>query len=119
MANKKKNSKKKRSNQNRSNNNANRNKPNNNTVNKNKVNNNSKPAAKNQNAAKTSPSPKSKGNASAVQAEKTGNIFVRFRNWFRKNKAIIWDKFTTGLLIALMCSPIIILGYIFYWFMSK
>ncbi|MBR7117078.1 MAG: hypothetical protein IKC87_05160 [Clostridia bacterium] len=28
----------------------------------------------------------------------------------------IWDKITTGILIALMASPIFILGYIFWWF---
>ena len=32
-------------------------------------------------------------------------------NW--KN---VWDHFTTGLLIALMVSPILILAYIFLWF---
>ena len=31
----------------------------------------------------------------------------------------IWDKVTTGILIALLCSPIAILGYIFYWFLNK
>ena len=29
--------------------------------------------------------------------------------------AAIWDKVTTGLLILLMASPVLILGYIFYW----
>ena len=37
----------------------------------------------------------------------------------RKAKiAAIWDKVTTGLLIALMASPFLILTYIFVWFMS-
>lgn len=31
----------------------------------------------------------------------------------------IWDKVTTGILIALLCSPAVILGYIFYWFLNK
>ena len=31
----------------------------------------------------------------------------------------IFDKVTTGLLIALMATPILILLYIFIWFMSK
>ncbi len=31
----------------------------------------------------------------------------------------IWDKFTTGLLIFLMVSPLLILGYIFLWFVLK
>ena len=30
--------------------------------------------------------------------------------------AAIWDKFTTGLLIFLMASPILVLLYIFLWF---
>lgn len=31
----------------------------------------------------------------------------------------IWDKITTGLLIVLMASPILILAYIFIWFLTK
>ena len=31
----------------------------------------------------------------------------------------IWDKITTGLLIFLMASPILILAYIFIWFLTK
>jgi len=31
----------------------------------------------------------------------------------------IWDKVTTGILIALMASPLLILGYIFMWFLNK
>ncbi len=27
-----------------------------------------------------------------------------------------WDKITTGILIFLMASPLLILGYIFWWF---
>ena len=30
----------------------------------------------------------------------------------------IWDKVTTGLFIALLASPVIILLYIFLWFVS-
>ena len=30
--------------------------------------------------------------------------------------AEVWDKCTTGLLILLMCSPVLILAYIFLWF---
>lgn len=33
--------------------------------------------------------------------------------------AAIWDKFTTGLLIALMASPVLILLYIFLWFVLR
>ena len=31
----------------------------------------------------------------------------------------VYDKFSTGLLIFLMASPFLILGYIFYWFLTK
>ena len=37
----------------------------------------------------------------------------------KKKWAEIWDKFTTGLLIALMCTPVLILAYIFIWFLTK
>ena len=33
--------------------------------------------------------------------------------------AVVWDHFTTGLLIALMASPVFILLYIFLWFVLK
>jgi hypothetical protein len=36
----------------------------------------------------------------------------------RKRHAVI-DKITTGILIFLMASPILILGYIFAWFLTK
>lgn len=36
----------------------------------------------------------------------------------KKKRAAIWDKFTTGLLIFLMASPILILVYIFVWFIT-
>ena len=32
--------------------------------------------------------------------------------------AAIWDKVTTGLLIFLMASPILVLAYIFIWFLG-
>jgi len=35
----------------------------------------------------------------------------------RKRKAI-WDKITTGILILLMASPLLILAYIFLWFVQ-
>ena len=31
----------------------------------------------------------------------------------------VWDKFTTGLLIFLICSPLLILLYIFLWFIFR
>ena len=38
----------------------------------------------------------------------------------RKAKiAAIWDKVTTGLLIFLMCTPVLVLAYIFIWFLTK
>lgn len=37
----------------------------------------------------------------------------------KKKVADIWDKVTTGLLIFLMSSPILILAYIFIWFLTK
>ena len=37
----------------------------------------------------------------------------------KKKRAAIWDKVTTGILIFLMASPFLILGYIFYWFLTK
>ena len=38
----------------------------------------------------------------------------------RKKKLLnIWDKCTTGLLILLMTSPILILLYIFLWFVGR
>ena len=36
----------------------------------------------------------------------------------KAKRAAIWDKITTGILIALMASPILILTYIFVWFMA-
>jgi hypothetical protein len=37
----------------------------------------------------------------------------------KKKIAAVWDKITTGILIALMASPFLILGYIFHWFLTK
>lgn len=37
----------------------------------------------------------------------------------KKKWQAIWDKVTTGILIFLLASPALILGYIFYWFLSK
>ena len=36
----------------------------------------------------------------------------------RKKFAAIWDKITTGLLIALMVSPVAIIGWIFFYFIA-
>ena len=37
----------------------------------------------------------------------------------KKQKAEIWDKFTTGLLIFLFCTPFLVLLYILLWFLLK
>ena len=37
----------------------------------------------------------------------------------RKQKAAIWDKITTGILIFLFCTPFLILLYILLWFVLK
>ncbi len=37
----------------------------------------------------------------------------------KRKRNAVWDKITTGILIALMASPILILVYIFTWFLSK
>ena len=36
----------------------------------------------------------------------------------KAKRAAIFDKITTGILIALMASPILILTYIFIWFLA-
>ena len=33
----------------------------------------------------------------------------------KKKRQAIWDKITTGILILLMASPVLILSYIFIW----
>lgn len=37
----------------------------------------------------------------------------------KKKRAEIFDKITTGLLIFLMTTPFLVLGYIFLWFALK
>ena len=49
------------------------------------------------------------------------NTYTKCRDWFKeKTKDVkwkeVWDKCTTGILIFLMASPFLILGYIFLWF---
>ena len=36
----------------------------------------------------------------------------------KRKRLEIWDKVTTGLFIALLASPVLILLYIFLWFIS-
>ena len=37
----------------------------------------------------------------------------------KKKMQEIWDKITTGILIFLMCTPVLVLAYIFIWFLTK
>ena len=37
----------------------------------------------------------------------------------KKRRKEIWDKITTGILILLMASPVLILAYIFLWFIFR
>ncbi len=51
-------------------------------------------------------------------------FFVKIVDWFKKKTEHVkwkevWDKCTTGILILLMASHIIILGYILLWFIFK
>ena len=40
--------------------------------------------------------------------------------WVKKIKwKIVWDNITTGLLILLMCSPLLILTYLVLWFVLR
>ena len=51
-------------------------------------------------------------------------VWQKVTGWIKeKTKDVkwkeVWDKCTTGILIFLMASPLLILGYIFLWFMLK
>ena len=57
-------------------------------------------------------------------AEKPANFIDKCVSWFKeKTKNVkwkeVWDKVTTGLLILLMASPILILAYILLWFVLR
>lgn len=41
-------------------------------------------------------------------------LHARKKKWLR-----VWDKITTAIFIFLLASPVLILGYIFYWFLNK
>ncbi len=49
------------------------------------------------------------------------SLAAKYETLDAKNKKwkAIWDKVTTGILIFLLASPFLILGYIFLWFMTK
>ncbi len=50
-------------------------------------------------------------------ADKCKSLWSRFVTWLKKaNWKLIYDKFTTGLLILLMATPILVLTYIILWF---
>lgn len=58
------------------------------------------------------------GGVAVAFIKKYWNIFS---NWLHEKTStkkfkFFMDKVTTGLLIFLMCSPVLILGYIFLWF---
>ena len=51
-------------------------------------------------------------------------VWAKFVEWFKEvTKNIkwkeVWDKCTTGLLILVMVSPILILAWIFIWFVAR
>ena len=52
------------------------------------------------------------------------NIFTKALDFIKEktknvNWKVVWDKVTTGFLIVLLASPILILAYIFLWFIFK
>ena len=48
------------------------------------------------------------------------SFFEKMNTFFHSKKwKAIWDKITTGILIALMCTPVAILAYIIIWFLCK
>jgi len=56
--------------------------------------------------------------------EAKANVFSKLKSFFKeKTKNVkwkeVWDKVTTGLLILVMASPLLILGYILLWFILR
>ena len=53
--------------------------------------------------------------------EEGESLAAKYETLDAKNKKwrAFWDKVTTGILIFLMASPFLILGYIFLWFLNK
>ena len=52
--------------------------------------------------------------------EKKESFIDKMVTFFHSKKwKEIWDKITTGILIALMCAPFAILTYIILWFLIK
>ncbi len=57
---------------------------------------------------------------SKIAYKKTVEFCKNFIPWLKTVKwKVVWDHVTTGILILLMCSPVIILAYIFLWFINK
>ena len=55
----------------------------------------------------------------AEAAENTG-FFGKIKKFFKNiNWKVVYDKTTTGILIFLLSSPLLILLYIFLWFILK
>ena len=54
--------------------------------------------------------------ANAVEVPLTEEEILKAK---KKKRAAIGDKITTGILIFLMASPVLILGYIFLWFLLR
>ncbi|MBR5241755.1 MAG: hypothetical protein IKV20_01330 [Clostridia bacterium] len=55
-----------------------------------------------------------KGAAKCKNFFKKAWAFIKKPNW-----KVVYDKFTTGLLIILLCSPVLILLYIVLWFIYR
>lgn len=52
--------------------------------------------------------------------KKIKDFFAKIKEWFKSNSfKNVWDKFTTGILILLMASPLLILLYLLLWFLLK
>ena len=47
------------------------------------------------------------------------NPYNKIKSMTKKECEIVWDKFTTGLLIFLFCTPFLILTYILLWFVFR
>ncbi len=51
---------------------------------------------------------------------KCKNIWCKFTEWVKNiNWKMVYDKATTGLLILLMASPLLVLLYILLWFVLQ
>ena len=46
----------------------------------------------------------------------TEDEIIEIKHQKKKKRQAVFDKITTGILIFLMSSPVLILGYIFLWF---